>query len=237
MCDCEQRHKLLALGAMAEDGLQVPAASVARLPLYLRCLEALCAGGVATVSSSRLAELAGVNAAKLRKDLSHLGSYGTRGVGYEVINLTHEIQRELGLDEQSPVIVVGLGNLGQALAKHGGFGDRGFPIAALFDVQPDIVGMQIGDLVVAHFDDLAGIVAHYKARTAIISTPADAAQQVTDDVIAAGITSVLNFAPTVVQVGEGVALRQVDLALELQILSYYQPRSDSERDTKLRLSV
>lgn len=222
---------------MAEDGLQVPAASVARLPLYLRCLEELRADNVSTVSSSRLAELAGVNAAKLRKDLSHLGSYGTRGVGYEVINLTLEIQRELGLDEVSPVIVVGLGNLGQALANHGGFGDRGFPIVALFDVQPDIVGVQVGDLVVTHFDQLAEVVALHNARTAIIATPAEAAQQVTDDVIGAGITSVLNFAPTVVQVSEGVALRQVDLALELQILSYYQPRSDSERDIKLRLSV
>ncbi len=217
--------------------MQVPAASVARLPLYLRCLEELYADGVSTVSSSRLAELAGVNAAKLRKDLSHLGSYGTRGVGYEVPNLMHQIQRELGLDEQSPVIVVGLGNLGQALAKHGGFGDRGFPIVALFDVQPDIVGITVGDMVVAHFDDLEAVVAEHSARTAMIATPAEAAQQVTNDVIAAGITSVLNFAPTVVQVGDGVALRQVDLALELQILSYYQPRSDSERDTKLRLSL
>jgi redox-sensing transcriptional repressor len=198
---------------MSDDGLQVPAASVARLPLYLRCLEELHADGVSTVSSSRLAELAGVNAAKLRKDLSHLGSYGTRGVGYEVLNLMHEIRRELGLDEQSPVIV------------------------ALFDVQPDIVGITVGDMVVSHFDELESVVAELHARTAIIATPVDVAQQVTDDVIAAGITSVLNFAPTVVQVGDGVALRQVDLALELQILSYYQPRSNSERDIKLRLSV
>jgi len=222
---------------MSEEGLQVPAASVARLPLYLRCLEELRADGVATVSSSRLAELAGVNAAKLRKDLSHLGSYGTRGVGYEVPNLMHQIQLELGLDEQSPVIVVGLGNLGQALAKHGGFGDRGFPIVALFDVVPEVVGMTVGDLVVQHFDDVEVAVAEHGARTAIIATPADAAQDVTDQVVAAGITSVLNFAPTVVQVNDGVALRQVDLALELQIRSYYQPRPDSERDIKLRMSV
>jgi redox-sensing transcriptional repressor len=222
---------------MTEDGLQVPAASVARLPLYLRCLEELREDGVSTVSSSRLAELAGVNAAKLRKDLSHLGSYGTRGVGYEVPNLLNQIQRQLGLDEQSPVVVVGLGNLGQALAKHGGFGERGFPIVALFDVQPDIIGITVGDLVVSNFDDLETVVAELGARTAMIATPAEAAQEVTDKVIAAGITSVLNFAPTVVQVAEGVALRQVDLALELQILSYYQTRPDSGRDIKLRVSV
>ena len=222
---------------MADDGLQVPAASVARLPLYLRCLEQLQADGVSTVSSSRLADLAGVNAAKLRKDLSHLGSYGTRGVGYEVPNLMLQIQRELGLDDESPVIVVGLGNLGQALAKHGGFGDRGFPIVALFDVQPDVVGMQVGDLVVSHFDEVTNAVAVLGARTAIITTPVDAAQRVTDQVVAAGITSVLNFAPTVVQVDPGIALRQVDLALELQILSYYQAKPETERDINLRVSV
>ncbi len=222
---------------MSEDGLQVPAASVARLPLYLRSLEELRAGGVLTVSSSRLAELAGVNAAKLRKDLSHLGSYGTRGVGYEVLNLMNQIQHELGLDQQSPVIVVGLGNLGQALAKHGGFGDRGFPIVALFDVQPDIVGLNIGELTVSHFDDVESIVATLRARTAIIATPADAAQTVTDKVTSVGITSVLNFAPTVVQVEPWVALRHVDLALELQILNYYQARTESERDINLRVSV
>ena len=135
------------------------------------------------------------------------------------------------------MIVVGLGNLGQALAKHGGFGDRGFPIVALFDIQPDVVGLQVGDLTVNHLDDLEAVVSERGARTAIIATPAEAAQDATDMAIAAGITSVLNFAPTVVQVNEGIALRQVDLALELQILSYYQPRGDSERDITLRLSV
>lgn len=216
--------------------MQVPAASVARLPLYLRCLEELRSDGVSTVSSSKLAELAGVNAAKLRKDLSHLGSYGTRGVGYQVLHLMNQIQRELGLDESSPVIVVGLGNLGQALANHGGFGERGFPIVALFDIDPDKIGRKVGDLTVSGFDEIEDAVAAHGARTAIIATPAEAAQSVTDLVVAAGVTSVLNFAPTVVQVDKGIALRQVDLALELQILSYYQPRSDTERDTKLRLS-
>lgn len=224
------------LTSVTDDGVQVPAASVARLPLYLRCLAELRAAGVTTVSSSRLAELAGVNAAKLRKDLSHLGSYGTRGVGYQVLHLMNQMQLELGLDQQSPVIVVGLGNLGQALANHGGFGERGFPIVALFDNDPDKIGRQVGDLVVSSLDHLAEVISRHSARTAIIATPVDAAQAVTDLVTAAGITSVLNFAPTVVQVDDGVALRQVDLALELQILSYYQPRSREARDTKLRRS-
>lgn len=221
---------------MSDDVLQVPAATVARLPLYLRCLEALETEGVDTVSSSRLAELAGVNAAKLRKDLSHLGSYGTRGVGYQVRHLMASIRFELGLDEQSPVIVIGLGNLGQALMNHGGFGERGFPIVGVFDVDPDKVGHIINDRMVEHLDDVERAVIDQGARTAIITTPVGAAQDATDRVVAAGITSVLNFAPTVVQVPEGVALRQVDLALELQILSYYQPRAETARDESLRLS-
>lgn len=208
---------------------QVPAATVARLPLYLRCLEELGRSKVETVSSSRLAELAGVNAAKLRKDLSHLGSYGTRGVGYQVAHLMRSIRFELGLDEQSPVIVVGLGNLGQALVNHAGFGDRGFPIIAVFDIDPDKVGRMVEgvDVAVEHLDNLEKVVATHQARTAIITTPVGAAQSATDLVVGAGVTSVLNFAPTVVQVPEGVALRQVDLALELQILSYYQPRPET----------
>lgn len=221
---------------MPAESLQVPAATVARLPLYLRCLEELEADAVDTVSSSRLAELAGVNAAKLRKDLSHLGSYGTRGVGYRVHHLLRSIRFELGLDEQSPVVVVGLGNLGQALVNHAGFGERGFPIVAVFDVDPAKVGQRVSGQVVEHLDNLERAVKELSARTAIITTPVDAAQDATDRVIEAGITSVLNFAPTVVVVPEGVALRQVDLALELQILSYYQPRSESGRDKSLRLS-
>ena len=181
-----------------EETTLVPAASVTRLPLYLRCLENLESNSVETVSSSRLAELAGVNAAKLRKDLSHLGSYGTRGVGYQVRHLMHQIRLELGLDEESPVIVVGLGNLGHALSNYSGFGKRGFPIVGLFDVDPAKVGEMIGSLRVSHLDELDAIVSERGARTAIVATPVHAAQDVTDRVIASGVTSVLNFTPTVV---------------------------------------
>lgn len=226
---------------MSEPAAHVPAASVARLPLYLRCLDELASADLATVSSSRLAELAGVNAAKLRKDLSHLGSYGTRGVGYQVAHLRAQIRRALGLEERSPVLVIGLGNLGQALSKHAGFSERGFPIAALFDVDPGKVGRTIAGMLVAHVDDLGDVVAESGVRTAIITTPVGAAQEVTDLAVAAGITSVLNFAPTVVQVPDGVALRQVDLALELQILGYYQLRDErggrDERDINLTASA
>lgn len=222
--------------AVTESPPPVPAATVARLPLYLRSLEELERDQVATVSSSRLAELAGVNAAKLRKDLSHLGSYGTRGVGYQVDHLMSSIRGELGLDVAAPVVVVGFGNLGQALVNHSGFAERGFPIAAIIDNDPAKVGGRCGDLVVQPDTAIAEIVERQQVRTAIIATPVSAAQSATDRVVAAGVTSVLNFAPTVVQVPDGVALRQVDLALELQILSYYRPKTPGGRDKWLRLS-
>lgn len=196
---------------------------MARLPLYLRSLVEL-KGAVATISSERLAELAGVNAAKVRKDLSYLGSYGTRGVGYDVEYLVFQMSRELGLTQDWPVVIVGVGNLGQALANYGGFSDRGFPVAALVDADPAKVGTMIGDLRVRHIDELPQITAELGVTIGIIATPAGVAQDIADRLVAAGVTSVLNFAPSVVNVPDGASLRKVDLASELQILSFYQQR-------------
>src|SRR6187431_3469188 len=122
---------------------RIPDATVARLPVYLRLLYEVAADGATTISSERLAELAGVNAAKVRKDLSYLGSYGTRGVGYDVEYLLFQMSRGLGLTHDWPVVIVGLGNLGHALANYGGFRDRGFPIAALFDADPRVIGTEL----------------------------------------------------------------------------------------------
>lgn len=180
-----------------------------------------------TVSSERLAELAGVNAAKVRKDLSYLGSYGTRGVGYDVEYLLHEISRELGLTHDWPVAIVGVGNLGQALANYRGFGARGFRVVALFDSDPAKVGHRVGDLTIEALSDLPAVARERGIAIGIIATPAPAAQDVTDCLVDAGVTSVLNFAPTVVSVPPGVSLRKVDLAIELQILSFYQQRSET----------
>ena len=196
---------------------------MARLPLYLRSLVEL-KGAVATISSERLAELAGVNAAKVRKDLSYLGSYGTRGVGYDVEYLVFQMSRELGLTQDWPVVIVGVGNLGQALANYGGFSDRGFPVAALVDADPAKVGTMIGDLRVRHINELPQITAELGVTIGIIATPAGVAQDIADRLVAAGVTSVLNFAPSVVNVPDGASLRKVDLASELQILSFYQQR-------------
>ena len=182
---------------------------------------------IGTVSSERLAELAGVNAAKVRKDLSYLGSYGTRGVGYDVEYLLHEISRELGLTHDWPVAIVGVGNLGQALANYRGFGARGFRIVALVDADPEKVGQTVGDLTIESLDDLPDIARERGVAIGIIATPAHAAQEVADRLVDAGVTSILNFAPTVVTAPTGVSLRKVDLAIELQILSFYQQRRDS----------
>jgi redox-sensing transcriptional repressor len=214
-------------GRPADRGARrIPEATVARLPLYYRALLETSDQQVSTVSSERLAELAGVNAAKVRKDLSYLGSYGTRGVGYDVEFLLHQISRELGLTHDWPVVIVGVGNLGHALANYRGFGARGFRIVALVDSDPAKIGQRVGELQVEALDDLPRIVKEREIAIGIVATPAVAAQEVADHLVDAGITSILNFAPAVVTVPSGVSLRKVDLATELQILSFYQQRKD-----------
>jgi redox-sensing transcriptional repressor len=202
----------------------IPEATVARLPVYLRALVGLAEDGTTTVSSDALALAAGVNSAKVRKDLSHLGSYGTRGVGYDVQFLVYQISRELGLTQDWAVVIVGVGNLGHALANYAGFADRGFRIAALLDVDQRRVGEELAGLHVRHLDELDAIVADDHVSIGVIATPAHAAQDVCDRLVAAGVTSILNFAPVVLTVPDGVDLRKVDLSIELQILSFHEQR-------------
>ncbi|MER7459535.1 redox-sensing transcriptional repressor Rex [Micromonospora sp. NPDC126480] len=205
----------------------LPEATVARLPEYLRALHNLAETGHETVSSEGLASAAGVNSAKLRKDLSHLGSYGTRGVGYDLALLIEQIEYVLGLTQRRSVALVGVGNLGHALAGYDGFATRGFRIAALFDADPSRVGEEIGGLVVRHVDDLPRVAAEESIAIGVIATPAAAAQRVADQLVAAGVTSILNFAPCVLSVPDGVDVRKVDLAIELQILSFHEHRKAS----------
>ena len=209
----------------------VPEATVARLAVYLRVLHALAEGGRSTVSSSELSRLVGGGgdgSAKVRKDLSHLGSYGIRGVGYEVHELVLHISRELGLTRGWAVVLVGVGNLGHALAGYGGFVSRGFRVAALLDADPRRVGEIIDGRVVRPVSDLDSVVAETGVSIGVIATPGHAAQQVCDALVAAGITSILNFAPVVLQVPDGVDVRKVDLAVELQILSFHQARRGAQ---------
>lgn len=200
---------------------------MARLPVYLRALAGLAEHGVATVSSEELATAAGVNSAKLRKDLSYLGSYGTRGVGYQVEYLVYQISRELGLTQDWAVAIIGVGNLGHALAKYGGFASRGFRIVALLDADKERVGEAVGGLTIRHIDDLEEIVQTDFVDIGVVATPAPAAQEVCDRLVAAGVTSILNFAPAVLAVPDGVEVRKVDLSIELQILAFHEQRRDA----------
>jgi redox-sensing transcriptional repressor len=202
----------------------IPEATVARLPVYLRALTLLADRNVATASSEDLAEAAGVNSAKLRKDLSYLGTYGTRGVGYDVNYLSYQIAREIGLTQDWSVVIVGIGNLGHALANYSGFASRGFQVVALLDSDPDRLGEEIAGLRISSFDDLADIVADANVQIGVIATPAAAAQDVCDRLVAAGVTSILNFAPAVLTVPDHVDVRKVDLSIELQILAYHEQR-------------
>jgi redox-sensing transcriptional repressor len=210
---------------MVKPGHRIPEATVARLPVYLRSLFEVVEEKTTTISSERLADMAGVNAAKVRKDLSYLGSYGTRGVGYDVQYLLLQISRQLGLNQDRPVVIVGVGNLGHALANYRGFLARGFRVMALFDADLTKVGERIGDLQIRSMDDLDEVVRGENATIGVITTPEKVAQEVADRLVAAGVTSILNFAPSVLTVPPHVSLRKVDLSIELQILSFYQQRA------------
>ena len=212
----------------------IPEATVARLPVYLRALYGLAERGISTVASEELAAAAGVNSAKLRKDLSHLGSYGIRGVGYDVDYLVYQVSRTLGLTQDWPVVIVGAGNLGRALANYGGFVSRGFTIAAMLDSDPAIVGSRIARLIVRHVDELEALVARHKVAIGVIATPAGSAQAVCDRLVSAGVTSILNFAPLVLSVPEGVDVRKVDLSIELQILAFHAQRRSAARPPESR---
>jgi len=203
---------------------RIPEATVARLPLYLRGLDAFPVGVTATVSSDELADLAGVNAAKVRKDLSHLGTYGTRGVGYDATFLRFQISQALGVANVWPVVVCGMGNLGRALANHTGFTDRGFPVVAATDSDPGKIGTIVDGVPVHAPGELGDIVRRLDVAIGVISTPAEAAQGTADALVAAGVTSIMSFTPTVLSAPDEVEIRSVDLATELQILGFHLHR-------------
>ncbi len=203
---------------------RIPEATVARLPLYLRGLDAFPVGVTATVSSDELADLAGVNAAKVRKDLSHLGTYGTRGVGYDAAFLRFQISQALGVANVWPVVVCGMGNLGRALANHTGFTDRGFPVVAATDSDPGKIGTIVDGVPVHAPGELGDIVRRLDVAIGVISTPTEAAQGTADALVAAGVTSIMSFTPTVLSAPDEVEIRSVDLATELQILGFHLHR-------------
>lgn len=201
---------------------RLPDATVARLPVYLQVLVEAAEAGRATLSSEDLAAAAGLTSAKVRKDLSLLGSYGTRGVGYDVGELTEEISGVLGLDVDRKVVIVGVGNLGSALASYDGFTRRGFSVAALLDADPAKAGTLVGGHRVQPADAMRRIVTEHEVSIAVLATPARYAQHVADELVGAGVTAILNFAPVHLELPEHVTVRTVDLSTELQILSFYE---------------
>ena len=214
----------------------IPDATVSRLPMYHRSLLSLTARGVLLVSSEELAEASGVSSAKLRKDLSFLGSYGTRGVGYDVEFLLYQIARALGLTQVWPVVIVGIGNLGNALAGYPGFASRGFSVVGLFDTDPNRIGETVTvagkEIVVTDISKLPQVVLSSGASIGVIATPEIAAQEVCDLMVRNGITSILNFAPVLIEVPTGVDVRRVDLATELQILAFHEQRKSQSAPTQ-----
>lgn len=204
---------------------RVSDATVGRLPVYLQGLLGLAGDGEASVSSEALAEIAAVNPATLRRDLAGIGISGTRGVGYDVKYLVHEISLVLGLNQAWPVLIVGVGNLGRALANYEGLTSQGFPVKALVDIDPDVVGTTVAGVLVEHVDDLSKVVHRDEISVGVIATPASAAQAAADELIATGLASLLNFTPVQLVTPPHVQVRGVDLATELQILSFYQQRS------------
>jgi len=212
---------------------RVPEQTVNRLPIYLRCLVQARVIGMQVVNSLQLAQMAGTNAAQVRKDLSYLGELGTRGLGYDVGALIVHVSDVLGLAVRRRVAIVGFGRLGGSLLGYPGFGDRGFEIVGVFDADPAKVGKVVdrrgavpSGLTVRSIEHLEDDLRDLRAEIVILTTTADAAQEVADRVAAAGVCAILNFTPVRIEAPEGVRVRPVDLSVELQVLSFYLAQAE-----------
>jgi redox-sensing transcriptional repressor len=198
--------------------------TIRRLSVYTRCLLQLEEDGVKTISSQELAERFNLNSAQVRKDLAYFGEFGVRGIGYYVAGLKTELQRILGLDREWPVVLVGFGNLGSALFHYKGFGRQGFRIAAIVDDDPAKVAREVDTVPVIASRDVAREVKARAIQIAIVAVPSEFAQVVTDQLVGAGIKAILNFAPARIKVPRDVRLKNVDLSIELETLSFYLAR-------------
>lgn len=200
---------------------EIPRKTIYRLSVYLRCLQRLKENKIQTVSSEALARAAGVKPPQLRKDLTYFGQFGTRGLGYEVEQLAKMIGNLLGTSRLQPVILVGVGNLGSALLSYRGFEQEGFELVAAFDMDPDRHADREGTPPVLGMDRLSDFVRKNRIRMAMVAVPASAAQEVINELVDVGITGILNFAPIVAHVPENVMVNNVNLAIELENLSYF----------------
>ncbi|NPV46138.1 MAG: redox-sensing transcriptional repressor Rex [Armatimonadetes bacterium] len=202
---------------------KVPEGAVERLCDYLRVLTMLDRKGQQTASSEEIGSWAGVKASQVRKDLSYFGEFGRRGLGYDVEQLRAHIRDILGVQRQRPTIVVGVGNLGSALACYPGFESHGFQIVALFDNDPRRIGYKVSGMKIHSMLDLVPVVREHRAEIALLTVPEQAAQEVAEKVVAAGIRAIVNFAPVLLSLPPEVNLRNVDLARELETLCFYLP--------------
>ncbi|MFO7166497.1 MAG: redox-sensing transcriptional repressor Rex [Chloroflexota bacterium] len=205
-----------------------PDVVIRRLPLYARSLRYLLEEGKTSVSSQELGERINVTAAQIRKDLSYFGEFGKQGIGYDVEKLLAQIEDILGLTHEWPVALIGIGHLGEAIARYEGFRQQGIRIAALFDNSPEKIGNEVAGMRVQPFERIREVVAEMGIRMAIIAVPAGRAQEVTDQLVAAGVRAILNYAPTVLQVPEGVWVRNIDPVAVMHSLTYYLARERAQ---------
>lgn len=205
----------------ATDVSKIPQPTIERLSTYLQCVRGLEADGILMASSSEIAQRTGINAAQLRKDLSYFGEFGTPGLGYDVAALEEHLARIMGLDIAHDLILVGAGNLGTALSSYVGWAKRGFKIVAVFDTDPAKIGTQLAGCAILPIEDIGKANARLKAEMGVVAVPREAAQEVVDHLVAAGVRAILNFAPTTILVRPGIAVRNVDLTSQLEVLSYY----------------
>ena len=200
--------------------LKIPEATIIRLSVYSRHLTEVDRKGIITTSSGNIAEGVGVSPAQVRKDLAYFGEFGTRGVGYNVKDLRQHILRILGLSVDWSVSLVGAGNLGLALSTYKGFRDRGFIITSIFDADPQKIGTMIGNVEVMSIENLIEVTKQNHTQIGIVTVPGAAAQEIADKLIKAGVQAILNFAPVVLNIPPEIELRNVDLTVNLEVLTF-----------------
>jgi redox-sensing transcriptional repressor len=204
-----------------------PDVVIKRLPLYARSLRYLLNEGITSVSSQELGERINVTAAQIRKDLSYFGEFGKQGIGYDVEKLLNHIERILGLTQEWPVVLVGVGHLGEAIARYEGFPQQGIRVVALFDADPQKVGREVTGMTIQNDSQLPGVIRQQNIKLAIIAVPAARAQEVTDRLVDAGIRAILSYAPLVVQVPDHVLVRYIDPVALMHSMTYYLAREET----------
>jgi len=213
--------------------MEIPDIVIRRLPIYARSLTYLASEGVTTVSSSELGQRIGVTAAQIRRDLSYFGEFGKQGKGYNVQFLLNQIRDILHLEQQWGVALIGTGHLGEAIARYGGFRDKGFEIVALFDADERKVGEELVGLPIHHYSKIAEVIGEMNLQVAIVAVPASSAQEVVDLLVSAGVKAILNYAPVSLQVPPDVRTRNIDPVGLLQSMTYYLNPDKAQRNGRV----